>query len=174
MESMPRRMMGTASLVPKAQRRKMAKVRHYRWAQRLPISKARKNVWHLGSLWTMPALPRLVSVAAAPARSTSVTARPLACRCNAAETPTIPAPSTTTSVRCKATRGSPDFGPEAGGASGSRYLLCLPIDPTRLFQFSTTAPSWPGLSRPSTRFNFREARRQAAAVRRGCPAQGRA
>jgi hypothetical protein len=55
MESMPRRMMGTASLVPKAQRRKMAKVRHYRWAQRLPISKARKNVWHLGSLWTMPA-----------------------------------------------------------------------------------------------------------------------
>ena len=45
-----------------------------------------------------PALPKLVSSPAAPWRSTSTTSRPRACKCKAAETPTIPAPRTTTSA----------------------------------------------------------------------------
>src|SRR5690554_5498377 len=44
-----------------------------------------------------PALPWLVS-SPAPRLSSSTTDRPRACRCNAVDTPMIPAPSTTTSV----------------------------------------------------------------------------
>src|ERR1700677_2002041 len=50
------------------------------------------------SVWMMPLLPKLVSPAASGRRSTSATVRPRAWSASAAETPTIPAPSTITST----------------------------------------------------------------------------
>src|SRR5271157_3028707 len=74
------------------------------------------------SLWTIPLLPKLVSLAASLMRSTIATARPRAWSASAAETPTNPEPSTITSIVCDGTwKASPSAAPGASILDARSY-----------------------------------------------------
>src|SRR6202789_1252996 len=98
----------------------------------------------------MPLLPKLVSPAASGRRSTSATVRPRAWSASAAETPTIPAPSTMTSTVSEGIRRPfSSFGRlTLQRPRPARFSPSVPIDPAPKEQTESVVANDPALFPP--------------------------